>query len=88
MKALVQKDSKNRLPAGTETEGTYYVREVDDRGRIIFTPQVLIPKDEYEDKIITLNDQDRNRFVESLLAAPKRNTAFKKAQEQFNKKYK
>jgi hypothetical protein len=88
MKALVQKDSKNRLPAGTEIEGTYFVREVDDRGRIIFTPQVLVPKDEYEEKIITLSDHDRNRFVECLLNPPKRNQAFKKAKEQFNKKHK
>lgn len=78
MGALVQKDSKNRLPAGTEVEGTYFLREVDERGRIIFTPQVLVPKDEYEDKIITLNDHERDIFVQSLLTAPVRNSALGK----------
>lgn len=88
MGALVHKDNKNRLPAGTEVEGTYFLREIDDRGRIIFTPQVLVPKDEYEEKLITLNDQERDLFVQSLLAAPVRNSTFKKAKSEFNKKYK
>ena len=83
MGALVQKDSKNRLPVGPEVDGTYFLREVDERGRIIFTPQVLVPKDEYEDRIITLGDSERDRFVECLLLAPKRNAAFKKAKDEF-----
>lgn len=88
MGTLVHKDSKNRLPVGTEVEGTYFLREIDDRGRIIFTPQILVPKDEYEEKIITLNDQERDVFVQSLLATPVRNSAFEKARDEFNKKYK
>jgi hypothetical protein len=88
MGALVHKDSKNRLPVGTEVEGTYFLREVDERGRIIFTPQVLVPKDEYEEKMITLSDQERDSFVQSLLATPVRNTAFKKAKADFKKKHK
>jgi hypothetical protein len=88
MGTLVQKDSKNRLPVGTEVEGTYFIREVDERGRIIFTPQVLVPKDEYEEKIITLNDHERDVFVQSLLADSTRNAAFKKAKDEFRKKYK
>jgi hypothetical protein len=88
MGSLVQKDRKNRLPVGTEVEGTYFLREVDERGRVIFTPQVLVPRDEYEDKLITLNDSERDRFVESLLSAPKRNATYKRAKDEFNKKYK
>lgn len=88
MGSLVQKDSKNRLPVGPEVEGTYFLREVDERGRVIFTPQVLMAKDEYEEKIIKLNDADRDHFVESLLSTPQRNTAYKKAKEEFKKKYK
>ena len=88
MGSLVQKDSKNRLPVGPEVEGTYFLREVDERGRVIFTPQVLMAKDEYEDKIIRLNDAERDRFTEALLSTPQRNAAYKKAKEEFNKKYK
>ncbi len=88
MSVLVNKDSKNRLPAGPEVEGTYFLREIDERGRIIFTPQILVPKNEYEEKIITLNDQERDVFVQSLLAAPDRNSAFKKARSEFKKKHK
>lgn len=88
MGALVQKDSKNRLPVGREVEGTYFMREVDERGRIIFTPLVMVPKDEFEERLITLNDEERDRFVTSLMSAPKRNEAFKKAKAEFNKKYK
>ena len=88
MSTLVQKDSKNRLPAGPECDGVYYSREIDERGRIIFTPQVLIDKDEYESKIITLLDKDRDLFIESLLNVPAKNDAFKKAKAKFKKKYK
>ena len=88
MGSLVQKDNKNRLPAGSETAGTYYLREVDERGRIIFTPQVVMAKDEFEERLIVLSDEERDRFVTSLLSAPKRNAAFKKAKDEFNKKYK
>ncbi|MAZ46929.1 MAG: hypothetical protein CME65_00105 [Halobacteriovoraceae bacterium] len=88
MSTLVQKDSKNRLPAGPESDGSHFTREIDDRGRIIFTPQVLIDKDEYESKIITLLDSERDLFVESLLKTPVRNDAFKNAKTKFQKKYK
>jgi hypothetical protein len=88
MGSLVQKDKKNRLPVGPEVEGTYFLREIDERGRVIFTPQVLVPKDEYDNKLITLSNSERDRFVESLLATPKRNAAFKKAKDEFNKKHK
>jgi hypothetical protein len=88
MASLVQKDSKNRLPVGTEVEGTYFLREVDERGRVIFTPQVLVPKDEYEERLVTLNDTDRDRFVESLLSIPVKNSAYKKAKDEFKKKHK
>jgi hypothetical protein len=88
MGALVQKDKKNRLPAGSEVEGTYFIREVDERGRVIFTPQVLMAKDEFEERLITLNNAERDRFVESLLSAPQRNAAYKKAKADFKKKYK
>ncbi len=87
MGALVQKDSKNRLPAGSEVKETHFLREIDERGRIIFTPQVLIAKDEYEEKIITLNDQQRDLFIQSLLSTPTRNSAFKKAKNDFKRKY-
>lgn len=86
--SLVQKDSKNRVVIGTEVSATYFTKEIDERGRIILTPQVIVPKDEYEEKIITLADVDRDRFVEALMAKPVRNEAFKKAKEEFNKKYK
>ncbi|GEM_PF-3359077 len=88
MGALVQKDKKNRLPVGPEVEGTYFLREVDERGRVIFTPQVLVPKDEFEERLVMLNDTERDRFVESLLSAPQRNVAYKKAKDDFNRKYK
>jgi len=85
---LVQKDSKNRISIGTDTDVTYFTREVDERGRIIFTPQVVIPKDEYEDKIISLADADRDRFITALSAQSIRNEALSKAKDEFNKKYK
>lgn len=88
MGSLVQKDNKNRLPAGPESTGTLYLREIDERGRIIFTPQVVMAKDEFEERLIVLSDEERDRFVTSLLSAPKRNEAFKKAKDEFNKKYK
>ena len=88
MGALVQKDKKNRLPVGPEVEGTYFIREVDERGRVVFTPQVLVAKDEFEERLITLNDAERDRFVESLLSAPQRNAAYKNAKANFDKKYK
>lgn len=88
MSTLVQKDSKNRVSLGADVGDTHFLREVDERGRIIFTPQVLIPKDEFEEKIITLTDPDRDKFVTALLTTPVRNEAFKKAKNEFNKKYK
>lgn len=88
MGALVQKDKKNRLPAGPEAEGTYYTREIDEQGRIIYTPQVMVPKSDFEERLITLTDSERDLFVESLMATPVRNAAFKKAQADFKKKYK
>jgi hypothetical protein len=88
MGALVQKDKKNRLPVGPDVEGVYFIREVDERGRVIFTPQVLVAKDEFEERLITLNDTERDRFVESLLSVPQRNVAYKKAKDDFNRKYK
>jgi hypothetical protein len=87
-KDIVQKDSKNRLPAGTLAKDTLYSREVDERGRIIFTPQIVMPREEYEEKVLTLNNEDRDRFINSLMNPPKRNQAFKKAKEQFIKKHK
>lgn len=86
--SLVQKDSKNRVVIGAEVSATYFTKEIDERGRIILTPQVMVPKDEYEEKIIALADVDRDRFVEALMARPVHNEAFKKAKEEFNKKYK
>jgi hypothetical protein len=88
MSTLVQKDSKNRVSIGTDVGDTHFLRDVDERGRIIFTPQVLIPKDEFEEKIITLTDPDRDKFVAALLTTPVRNEAFQKAKNEFNKKYK
>jgi len=88
MSTLVQKDSKNRVSIGADVGDTHFLREVDERGRIIFTPQVLIPKDEFEEKIITLTDPDRDKFVTALLTTPVRNEAFQKAKNEFNKKYK
>ncbi|MDD4976912.1 MAG: hypothetical protein PHY93_21345 [Bacteriovorax sp.] len=88
MSMLVQKDSKNRVSIGTDTDVTYFTRELDERGRIIFTPQVVVPKDEYEEKIISLADVDRDRFITALSAQPVRNEAFNRAQDEFNKKYK
>jgi hypothetical protein len=89
MGMLVQKDSKNRVSIGTDTDVSYFTREVDERGRIIFTPQVVMPKDEYDEKIISLADVDRDRFVTALLSAqPIRNEALRKATDEFNKKYK
>ncbi len=88
MSMLVQKDSKNRVSIGTDTDVSYFTREVDERGRIIFTPQVVMPKDEYEEKIISLADADRDRFIAALSMQPERNEAFNKAQDEFNKKYK
>ena len=55
---------------------------------MIFTPQVLVAKDEFEERLITLNDAERDRFVESLLSAPQRNAAYKNAKANFDKKYK
>ena len=88
MSTVVQKDSKNRVSIGTDVDGTHFTREVDERGRIIFTPQVLMAKDEYEEKIINLADLDRDRFINALLTKPIRNEAFQKAKNEFNKKYK
>jgi hypothetical protein len=85
---LVQKDSKNRIAIGSEVSATYFMKEIDERGRIILTPQVVVPKEEYEEKIISLADIDRDRFVEALTNKPVRNEAFKKAKDEFNKKYK
>jgi hypothetical protein len=88
MSTVVQKDSKNRVSIGTDVEGTHFTREVDERGRIIFTPQVFMAKDEYEEKIINLADHDRDKFMNALLTKPIRNEAFQKAKREFNKKYK
>jgi hypothetical protein len=88
MSMLVQKDKKNRVSIGTDTDVSYFIREVDERGRIIFTPQVVMPKDEYEEKIISLADVDRDRFIAALSMQPVRNEAFNRAQAEFNKKYK
>jgi hypothetical protein len=84
--ALVQKDSKNRVSLGTAIDAELFSREVDERGRIIFTPQVTAPKDIY-DSTIKLDNDARDRFVTALLATPVRNEAFKRAEEKFNKKY-
>ena len=86
--SLVQKDSKNRVSLGADVDATYFMKEVDERGRIILTPQVLVDKDEYEEKIISLSDVDRERFVTALMAKPVRNEAFTKAKDEFIKKHK
>lgn len=85
--ALIQKDSKNRVSLGSAVNADLFSREVDDRGRIIFTPQVAVPKDIY-DSTILLDNATRDKFVNALLSTPIRNEAFQKAEEKFNKKYK
>lgn len=85
---LVQKDTKNRLPAGSDSDSTYYTREIDERGRIIFTPQVVVSKEVYDESLIVLNDDERDRFVTALMSPPVRNSAFTNAKAEFNKKYK
>ncbi len=88
MATLVQKDSKNRVHLGSEIESTHFTREIDDRGRIILTPQVLVSQDEYEEKFIVLSDEQREVFVQAMLSPPARSAAFNKAQNEFRKKYK
>jgi hypothetical protein len=85
---LVQKDKKNRVQLGTEVKDSHFIREVDERGRIIFTPQVLVPKDEYQERLFVLDDAQRDMFVSLLLDRPSRNEAFRKAQTSFRKRYK
>lgn len=90
MSNVVQKDSRNRVSLGSDSQDTHFTREIDAKGRIIFTPCVLVPKDEYEEyqEHIVLNDAQRDNFVAALLNKPARNDAFKKAQTAFRKKYK
>lgn len=83
---IVQKDNKNRVQLGTEVKDTHFIREIDERGRIIFTPQVFIPKDEYQEKVLVLDDAQRDIFVSLLLDKPSRNEAFRKAQASFRKR--
>jgi hypothetical protein len=85
---LVQKDNKNRVQLGTEVKDSHFIREIDERGRIIFTPQVLVPKDEYQERLFVLDDAQRDMFVNLLLDRPSRNEAFRKAQTSFRKRYK
>jgi hypothetical protein len=85
--ALIQKDSKNRVSLGVGIDADLFSREVDERGRIIFTPQVTMAKDVY-DSTIKLDNAARDRFVNALLSTPVRNEAFQKAEAKFNKKYK
>jgi hypothetical protein len=85
---LVQKDNKNRVQLGTDVKDSHFIREVDERGRIIFTPQVLVPKDEYQERLFVLDDAQRDMFVSLLLDRPSRNEAFRKAQTSFRKRYK
>lgn len=85
--ALVQKDSKNRVSLGPSVDAELFSREIDERGRIIFTPQVVVAKDVY-DSSIKLDNEARDKFVAALLATPMRNEAFRKAEAKFNKKYK
>ena len=85
---IVQKDNKNRVQLGTEVKDSHFIREIDERGRIIFTPQVLVPKDEYQERLVVLDDAQRDMFVGLLLDRPSRNEAFRKAQTSFRKRYK
>ena len=85
---LVQKDNKNRVQLGTEIKDSHFIREVDERGRIIFTPQVLVPKDEYQERLFVFDDAQRDMFVSLLLDRPVRNEAFRKAQTSFRRRYK
>ncbi|OFZ25202.1 MAG: hypothetical protein A2381_12235 [Bdellovibrionales bacterium RIFOXYB1_FULL_37_110] len=89
MSSVVQKDSRNRVSLGSDVRDTHFTREVDSEGRIIFTPCVLVPKNEYEEyqEHIVLNDKQRDNFVAALLNKPARNKAFTKAQAAFKKKY-
>jgi hypothetical protein len=77
--AIVTKDSKNRVSLGTNVAAEHFTREIDSRGRIIFTPQVLVSQDVYEHSVLKLSDDDRNRFVSALIEKPKRNAALTKA---------
>lgn len=90
MSNIVQKDSRNRVSLGSDVQDTHFTRDIDPEGRIIFTPCVLVPKNEYEEyrEHIVLNDSDRDNFIAALLNRPARNTAFAKAKKAFQKKYK
>lgn len=85
---IVHKDNKNRVQLGPEVKDTHFTREIDERGRIIFTPQMLIPKDDYQERLLVLDDAQRDVFVGLLLDSPARNEAFRKAQTSFRKRYK
>lgn len=90
MSNVVQKDSRNRVSLGSDIQDTHFTREIDSDGRIIFTPCVLVPKNEYEEyqEHIVLNDNDRDNFIAALRNKPARNATFTKAQKAFRKKYK
>lgn len=86
--ALVTKDSKNRVSLGSNTNADHFIREVDEHGRIIFTPQVLVSQEIYENSVLKLSDNDRNHFIEALLnEKPKRNTALTKALNRHDNKF-
>ncbi|MBO9665486.1 MAG: DUF1778 domain-containing protein [Bdellovibrio sp.] len=84
--ALVTKDSKNRVSLGN-VSAEHFIREIDERGRIIFTPQVMVDMDVYENSVIKLNDADRDRFIAALTSPPKRNAALTKALHKHDKKH-
>jgi len=84
--ALVSRDNKNRVSLGSAVNAEHFKREIDERGRIIFTPQVLIEQEVYENSVLKLADEDRNRFIEALLQPPVRNAALTKALKRHDKK--
>ncbi len=86
--SIVAKDSKNRVSLGPKVSSDHFIREVDERGRIIFTPQVLVDKEVYDVSILKLSDEDRSRFVEALLQEPQRNSALTNALHRHDKKNK
>ncbi len=85
---IVTKDNKNRVSLGPNVTSELFIREVDQLGRIIFTPQVLVNQEVYENSILKLTDEDRNRFIEALSEKPKRNAALNKALQRHDKKLK